>query len=316
MMARGRTTGCLFAVLALLALASTPTAGAVLGRRTPTCQGMATRFSFGMTNLDASHVNAELVFTNVSGAACALDGAPRVRFVARGGKVIGNASVPGRGGAVSITLEPGAQVHAMLRTTTPSAWPPAACRPTLAWGVLVAAPSSAHWWRRHFPLSVCAGRRVHESTTAPLAAGPGPVPAWCTSAQLTDSLGRPQRGDGATDVPLVFTNPVLYTCTLRGYPTVRSVRGAAHDPVGPPAVPATAAVRTIWLQPFGGRASSTFAVKDTAGLPAAACRAKRTSGVVVTAPHTAVGTYLVYNHVVCQAAPSTTVSPLVAGSSG
>ena len=75
-------------------------------------------------------------------------------------------------------------------------------------------------------------------------------------------------------------------------------------------------MRTIWLQPFGGRASSTFAVKDTAGLPAAACRAKRTSGVVVTAPHTAVGTYLVYNHVVCQAAPSTTVSPLVAGSSG
>jgi Protein of unknown function (DUF4232) len=336
-MARGRSIG-LAAVVVIAAMSSAPALASATARvsahvagaahrastplrpvpaaTVPPCGAGATRLRFGATGLDASHVNAVLVLTNESRAACTLLGAPRVRFVSRSGRQIGNLSRPTGPGGSPVVLGVAGSVHALLRTSVPGAWSPATCRPRMAWGVLVAAPGSSRWSKRHFPLSVCAGLAVHESTTTPVAPGPGPDPAACTAAQLAVSLGAPQGAAGTTYVPIVFTNPVLYTCTLRGFPSVRSVRGAGDEVVGPPATHAGTRAFPVWVQPFGGAASAAFGVVDTGALPAASCRPRRASGIEVTPPHTGGATVLAYNHVVCTGLASTSVTAVVIGPDG
>jgi hypothetical protein len=313
-MHRARSVGCLLAILGLGALAGV-SAAATVARPNP-CRAGATRISFGSTGLDASHVNAYLVLTNATRASCTLAGAPRVRFISRRGAPLGNPSRPSAPSAAPVTLAAGDAAHALLRTSIPGVWPPATCRPTMAWGVLVAAPGSTSWTRLHFPLSICAGGRVHESTAAPVAPGLGPTPGPCTAAQLAVALGPSQGAAGTTYVPLVFTNPVLYTCTLRGFPRVLSVRGPANRAVGPPATDVRGHALAVWVQPFGGTASASFGVTDAGDLPASSCGPRRASGVEVTPPHTRQATLLADNHVVCTRLASTSVSAVVAGRTG
>lgn len=167
----------------------------------------------------------------------------------------------------------------------------------------------------HFPGTVCSSTSLHEATATPVRAGRGPTPASCTAmaGQLVTTLGRAHRLRAATDVPLVFTDPVLYTCVLDGHPTVRSVHGAAHRQVGPAATPLGGPRGAVWVQPFGGRATASFVTLDTRRLPASSCRAARASGVLVTAPGATLPALLHDAHDVCTRRSSTSVTAISRG---
>jgi hypothetical protein len=75
-----------------------------------------------------------LDFTNISAAACTMDGYPGVSFVtAAGGSQIGAAAVrnPAFPPAV-VTLSPGGTAHASLRVASAANYPPSQCRPVTA----------------------------------------------------------------------------------------------------------------------------------------------------------------------------------------
>jgi len=284
--------------------------------RSPVCAPEDLKVSFGTTGLDASHVNAYLVFTNTSSATCTLSGYPTVRYVTRGGATIGNPSSPAPAAHGTVALARDDTAHALLRTSVPGVWPPTRCKAVKAFGIRVFPPGSTHSRLLHFPGSVCSGTTIDESTSAPVRNGRGPVPAACTAQGLATTLGPTDGAAGTIYVPLVFTDPVLYTCTLRGHPTVTSVTGPAHTRVGPSASRDPGPSRAVWVQPFGGKASALLGVVETGNFSAGACRPKQASGLMVIAPHTSQGAVLAYRHLVCTRLSSTHVSVVVAGPAG
>ncbi len=288
---------------------------ALVPRSTPTCGLQSLGISFGATGLDASHVTAFLVLTNHSASTCALAGAPTVRFVSAAGASIGDPSLPTSSAHGAVELAPGRSAVSLFRAKVPATWSPSACRPVMDAGLRVEPPGDAGSKVLHFPGTVCSSTSVHESTATPVRAGRGPTPASCTAAagQLVTTLGRAHHAHGATDVPIVFTDPVLYTCVLDGHPTVRSVHGAAHRQVGPAATPLDGPGVAVWVQPFGGRATASFVAFDTRRLPASSCRAVRASGVLVTAPGAVLPALLHDPHEVCTRRSSTTVTDISQG---
>jgi hypothetical protein len=300
--------------LAVTGIAAPARAGAQVTSRA--CAPATLAVSFGTSGLDASHVNAFLVFTNTASVACTLSGYPTVHYVTKSGTPIGNPSQPAAVAHGPVTLGKGQSAHSLLRSSVPGVWPAAQCMATQDYGIQVLAPGSTHAKMLHFPESVCAGLAIHESTTAPVSPGRGPVPSACRAAQLTDTLGQSQGALGTIYVPVVFTNTTVDTCTLRGHPKVTSVHGATHAQVGPAAASDPGTARTIWVQPFGGTASAALGVVETGNFPASACVPKSASGVRVTPPHTGHATVLAYPHTVCTHLASTHVSAVVAGSLG
>jgi hypothetical protein len=296
-----------------VAIAATAADGGVVAH---SCAPSHLAISFGTTGLDASHVNAFLVFTNTASTTCTLDGYPTVHYVTKGGSTVGNPSQPATAAHAAVTLAKGGSAHALLRASVPGVWPPTQCVAKTAWGIRVLAPGATHGRVLHFPGSVCSGATIHEATTAPLSAGRGPVPARCDATQLLATLGMPNGTAGTTYVPVVFTDPRFYTCSVAGHPAVTSVTGAAHTQVGPPANddPGTAVV--IWVQPFGGKASADLGIVDTGAISPSACVAKHASGLKVVAPSTSRATVLHYPHEVCTHQSSTHVSVVLSGSLG
>jgi Protein of unknown function (DUF4232) len=296
-------------------LVVTRAAVALAPQATPTCTVGSLGVSFGTTGLDASHVTAYLVFTNRSASTCTLAGSPTVRYVNGRGAPIGNPSRPASSTHPDVVLAAHGTATSFFRSAVPALWSPSACRPVMDAGLRIEPPGTAGSRIVHFPGTVCASRSVHESTASPVRGGPGPTPGSCTATagQLVTSLGRADHVRAATDVPIVFTDPVLYTCVLWGHPTVRSVHGAAHRPVGPAATPLDAPGPAVWVQPFGGRASATFVALDTRRLPAARCRATRASGVLVTAPGARLPSLLHDAHFVCTRRSSTSVTAITRG---
>jgi len=319
-MRRAPTHGwCSAAALALtvgtttFAMGAATAAGTEAGRA---CEPATIAVSFGSTGLDASHVDAYLVFTNTSSTACTLDGYPTVHYVTKGGAAIGSPSRPAVAAHEPVLLEKGRSAHSLLRSSVPGVWPPTACKATRDFGIRVTPPGSAHASVLHFPESVCSGTAVHEATTAPVRGGPGPLPGACTAMQLADSLGRAQRAAGTVFVPIVFTNTTLYTCAMRGHPEVTSVNGAAQTRVGPAATDDAGPSKRVWIPPFGGTASALLGVVETSNFPASTCRPRSASALQVVAPHTSAPTVLAYAHTVCTHLPSTHVSAVVAGTLG
>ncbi len=310
--------GLTTAFLAAGAFATAATAAQRGGAAVRTCSVSSLSVDFGTTGLDAGHVNAYLVFTNPEQSACTIDGYPIVRFVSRHGVLIGNPSSHDTATHVRVTLEHTASAHALFRESVPGVWSPSACKEVVASGLRVQLDHTTGSVLLHFPGEVCSGSTVHEAAVAPVSAGAGPPPAPCVPGQLRLTHLHSNGAAGTRYVPLVFTNPVLYTCTLRGYPTVRSVVGAHHAKVGPAASRAIGAVTTtVVLQPFGGTASAGVGIVNTGNFPRSACEARKASGFLVTPPQSRRAGYLAFGHTVCTTKlASTNVSTVVAGTQG
>ncbi|HEY8081727.1 MAG TPA: DUF4232 domain-containing protein [Acidimicrobiales bacterium] len=305
--------GALLIAAALTALSqlATPPAGA-----TVSCHLSHLGISFGTTGPDAGHVNAFLVFTNHGASSCSMNGFPTVRYVGAHGATIGNASTPTGSAHGPVTLAAGGVAHSLFREGVPGDYDPTKCKAKMAFGLRVAPPGSTHAVVLHFPGLVCSGLAIHESTTTAVSAGTGPTPGVCTGGQLVSTLGAAQGAAGTTFVPLVFTNPVLYTCTVHGHPRVTSVTGASHTQVGPPATKDPGISSSIWVQPFGGTASALLGIVETGNFTKSACVPHDASGLRVVAPESTHATVLAYAHTVCTHLASTHVSVVVAGSTG
>lgn len=309
-----RLPATLLLVVSGVALLAHPAAAEVAARHA-TCEASAIRVSFGATGIDTSHVDAFLDFTNTSPRSCVLDGYPTVHYVTEDGQRIGNPALRVAMPHGDVTLGPQASAEARFRSTVPEVFSPSACRRASAFGLSVLPPGTARPRTLRFPSTVCAGSTVRASTIGAVRLGRGPVPGPCTapSDELRTSLGRPHRGAQRTYLPILFTDPVLYTCAIEGFPRVQSVRGAVHRAVGPPASPVGAPARSVWVQPFGGTASAELTIIDTATLPTGSCRPERTSGLLVTAPGATVAALRHYPHTVCTAMASTSITSVGAG---
>jgi hypothetical protein len=296
-------------------MAPAPLAGAS-APRVPVCATPSLQVDFGSTGLAASHVNAYLLFANRSSASCSLHGYPSVRYVNARGVAFGNPSKPDSQPHGTVILAAGGAAHALFSESVPGVWSPTACEEKHAAGLRVTPPGSSHAVVLRFPGMVCSGPTIHESTTASVSSGPGPTPGRCTQTQLVTSLGHARGTAGTTNVPLVFKNPVVYTCVVHGYPSVSSVSGPHGTRVGPPPADQPGRAPYVWVQPFGGTASATLGIVATGVYTPSACQAKPASGLKVRAPHSTHATYLAYRHLVCTQRTSTHVVPVVAGPSG
>lgn len=315
--ARSRSARGLMAVATILAVsvaswaARTTVAGATVG-----CDVASMSITFGASGLDVGHVNAFVVFTNRGGSTCALDGFPVVHFVDAHGASIGNPSTHSGTTHHVVTLPHGASAVSLFRESVPGVFDPSACRIRAASGLRISPPGSPHAIVLRFPGTVCSGPTIHEQTVTALVAGAGPTPDVCGPTQLTATLGGSQGAAGTVYVTLVFTNPVLYTCTVHGHPAVSSVKGAAHLRVGPSATADPGTSSVVWVQPFGGTASASLGIVSTGNFTSSACGAASASGLRVAAPQSIHPTYLAYTHSVCTHLASTHVSTVVAGPAG
>ena len=307
-----RAVLCSVLVVAGLVVASqeaATTAGAA-----SSCELPYLGIEFGTAGPDAGHVNAYLVFTNRAATACTMDGFPTVHYIGAHGATIGNPSMPNGGTPRTVTLVTGESAHSLFRESVPGDWDPTKCKPTQASGLRVVPPGSSRSVVLRFPEKVCSGLRIHEAKTAPVSAGTGPTPGVCTSTQLVATLGQSQGAAGTIYVPLVFTNPVLYTCIVHGHPAVSSVTGSSNTQVGPPASKDPGAAADVWVQPFGGTASARLGIVETGNFTKSACVPHNASGLRVVAPESTHATILAYAHSVCTHLSSTHVSVVTAGS--
>jgi hypothetical protein len=125
-------------------------------------------------------------------------------------------------------------------------------------------------------------------------------PPACAHWQLRASLGRGDSGAGHTYWPLVFTNTSAAACTLRGYPGVSSVAGAAGRQVGRAATRDTSrAVTTVTLRP-GTAASTTINHVNPYNFPARQCHVTTARGFRVYAPGQTLAFYLPRRHPLCR----------------
>ncbi len=114
-------------------------------------------------------------------------------------------------------------------------------------------------------------------------------------------------------VTMVFTNPIIFTCTIAGDPWVISVSGPTGDKLGPAALKVTGSDPEVWVEPFGGTAISTLGIALVGPLTRS-CGARTAAGLKVSAPRTSHTAYVALRHLVCTRRPSTRVYPVVAGS--
>jgi len=303
-----------------LPLATSTPVGALTGAtdapRTPTCAAADVGIAFGSTGPDASHVNTYLVFINRSKATCTLDGYPTVRYVNAKGVAFGNPSEHKVLAHGTVTLTKGQATNSSFRESVPDVWRASRCQARHAAGLRVTLPGSSRGTVLRFPGRVCSGPTIHDWTTAPITSGPGPTPGACTAAQLRASLGPGQAAAGTTYIAIVFTNPVVYTCVVRGYPSVISGTGPGGARVGPSASDQPGAMPEVWVEPFVGRANASLGIVETGNFTPSACHARSARALWVTPPHSTHARYLAYAHSACTRLSSTHVRSVFAGSSG
>lgn len=116
-----------------------------------------------------------LEFTNLSGHACTMTGAPGVSGVTLAGKQLGAAASRNETGpAKMVTLAPGQNVVSTLRITDTGVYSAAQCGQTTAAGLRVYPPGSTRSKIVPFPFSACSKSGVsYLSVTAVSRAGAG-----------------------------------------------------------------------------------------------------------------------------------------------
>jgi hypothetical protein len=115
-------------------------------------------------NGTAGTVFFHLKFTNLSGHACALQGFPFVFAVNLSGHQIGNVAVFNHAfPANSVTVGNGKTIHAVLGIVFTGNFPASVCKPVIAAGLKVFAPTGISEVGRFvpFPFSACSTRGTH-----------------------------------------------------------------------------------------------------------------------------------------------------------
>ena len=153
---------------------------------------------------------------------------------------------------------------------------------------------------------------------APLGAARTPrvARANCQPTQLRVAVARPQGTAGTIYYPIVLANRGG-ACWIWGVPGIQPVVGAKRHPLGPPAtnesigkMPARHYLR------HGAAVSVGYGVAESGNYPAATCRARNASGVLVTLAPFIRPTYLALRISVCTRFSSTHTQLLVAGRTG
>lgn len=125
---------------------------------------------------------------------------------------------------------------------------------------------------------------VDTTTTTTTAASSAAVKD-CSSSQLKASLVNPNGAAGSVGYDLVLRNSGAQTCSLRGYPGVSYVTGAAGTAVGAPAQRDNfGPINTITLSP-GHAARATLIEVNSLNYPPDTCRLTQVSGLRIYPPN-------------------------------
>jgi Protein of unknown function (DUF4232) len=171
--------GALVAALAGVALTSSAPAGAQTAHATPPrCKtaGLQAWLGVGGGGAQAGSVSYPLELTNISGHTCTLFGFPGLSAIS-GGTQAGSAaarnhSTPSR----TVTLRPGATVHADLSIADVSVFAPAKCRPVTADGLRVYPPGAFRATTIPFRFRACSAKGplfLHVTPVQPRVGVPG-----------------------------------------------------------------------------------------------------------------------------------------------
>ncbi|PWI45527.1 DUF4232 domain-containing protein [Streptomyces sp. ICBB 8177] len=123
-------------------------------------------------SVGAGQYYSKIVFTNVSGTTCTLDGFPGVSYVKQAGVQSGNAAQRSGGPAHVVTLKPHGTASAVLHDANGiGGYDPSQCRLSQAQGLRVYPPNQKAalfipWSTQH-----CAGPTIHSLTIGPVQAG-------------------------------------------------------------------------------------------------------------------------------------------------
>jgi hypothetical protein len=178
-LARRRTTGVLFGLVALIAV-STGTSGAGAHSATAaaarcTAAHLEIWLGLGEGGGTAGSTFYPLEFSNVGHHACTLNGFPGVSAVRSGGGQLGPGASRNGAHHGTVTLAPGATAHAILRVVDAGA----VCSPTVnAVALKVFPPGATRADTVPFSFAACAHRGV--LVTGPVRAGVG-IPGFTTS---------------------------------------------------------------------------------------------------------------------------------------
>ncbi|MFC9516524.1 DUF4232 domain-containing protein [Nocardiaceae bacterium NPDC056970] len=127
------------------AAASTPmtAAGATTAQQQAGCVVSELRLTLGQAQGAAGSTELPLVFTNVSGRTCVLDGFPGVSYVQGGadGAQVGAAATRSGASTGAVTLTPGSTSTAMVRAVEVQNYPADTCAPTPVAGLRVYPPN-------------------------------------------------------------------------------------------------------------------------------------------------------------------------------
>lgn len=301
------------AALACVGLQATAAAPQALASAPSSCPRSQLSITFGTTGITTTRVVAFIVMTNRGRTECSLDGFPTVRYAGDGHRSFGRAAAHDGRSPQVVELRPGRSAHAEFKESVPGEWAPADCRPKAAVGLAVEPPGDRSAQVLRFPGEVCSSPTAIATHVTAVESGPGPAPSPCEPPLISTRLGATRRAGESFDVTIEFSNPVLYTCSLRGRPTVRSVAGAGGAVVGPAATPAPGTVASVWVQPYGGVATSTIGIVDIGAFTSAVCGPRVARGFAVAMPGSRSPVFIAYRHEVCTRLPSTRVAAVVAG---
>jgi hypothetical protein len=156
------------------------------------------------------------------------------------------------------------------------------------------------------------------SVAAPLGAARTPrvTSSNCVPFQLGLSLAQSQGAAGTIYYPIVFTNRGG-ACWIWGVPGIQPVVGAKHHALGPRATnESVGEMPARHLLRHGAAVSVGYGVAESSNYPAATCRARYASGVLVALAPFIRPTYLALRISVCTRLSSTHTQLLVAGRTG
>jgi hypothetical protein len=165
-------------------------------------------------------------------------------------------------------------------STPASGQPSASGAPSAVAATSVAAPSST------IPATVTSPGTKPTPTTS--AAGD---PNRCKNAQLTVTLGAPDRGAGQIYSQILFVNKGTTTCTLAGHPGVSYVAGDDGHQVGASAARTGSTITTVSLAP-GATASALLHETNSANFDQSVCKPVTVRGLRVYPPGSTAAVFL------------------------
>jgi hypothetical protein len=139
------------------------------------CTAADLNLAIGPAGAAAGSFYYPLEFTNVSGAACTMDGYPAVGFVtAPGGAAIGSFGTRDPAfPAEPVTLAPGVTVHASLQVAVAANYPAQVCDPVAAHWLEVYPPGSLRPLYASFTAQTCTGSVPSGTTLGIFVVRPG-----------------------------------------------------------------------------------------------------------------------------------------------